>query len=101
MPLYVERARQFAQRLGGDGRMKITPEHPEVNAFHLLMPGSVADLTQRNRDFAEKRGIWMFNMFYESPVEGHSIGEVVIGDSSDDYDLDEAAGWIRAFLDIA
>ena len=101
MPLYVERARQLAERLGGDGRIKITPEHPKVNAFHLLLPGSLADLTQRNRDFAKKRRIWMFNMFYESPFDGHSIGEVAIGDSSDDYDLDEAVGWVRDFLDVA
>ena len=101
MPGYVDRARQFAGRLSGDPRLKITPTQPEVNAFHLLIPGSVEALTRRNRDFAEDRGIWLFNLFYESPVEGHSIGEVVIGDSSDDYDVGEAATWIREFLDLA
>jgi|SRR6185312_2298381 len=101
LPAYVDRARQLAGCLRADPRLKITPERPEVNAFHLLMPGSVEALTQRNRDLAEKRGIWLFNLFYESPVDGHSIGEVVIGDSSDDYDIDEAAGWIRDFLNLA
>ena len=98
MPTYVDRARRLAERLGGDARLTITPARPEVNAFHLLMPGSVAGLTERNRDFAKRRGIWLFNMFYESPLDGHRVGEVVIGDSSDDYDVEEAAGWIREFL---
>lgn len=101
MAAYVDRARQLAEHLRGDPRLTITPARPEVNSFHLLMPGSVEDLRQRNRDFAEKRGIWLFNLFYESPVDGHSVGEVVIGDSSDDYDVDEAARWIREFLDLA
>lgn len=101
MPAYVDRARHFAERLSGDPRLLITPSRPDVNAFHLLMRGSVEALTRRNRDFAEKRGIWLFNLFYESPVEGHSVGEVVIGDSSDDYEVEEAAGWVRDFLDLA
>lgn len=33
-------------------------------------------------------------------MDGRSIGEVVIGDSSDDYSSDEAAGWIADFLDV-
>lgn len=101
MAAYVDRARQLAEHLRGEPRLTITPARPEVNAFHLLMPGSVEDLTQRNRDFAEKRGIWLFNLFYESPVDGHSVGEVVIGDSSDDHSVDEAAAWVGEFLDLA
>ena len=101
MPEYVSRARQLAQLLNGDPRLGLTPQVPETNAFHLLLPGSVEALTKRNRAFAEQRGIWLFNLFYESPVEGQSVGEVVIGDSSDDYELEEAAGWIRDFLDFA
>jgi hypothetical protein len=31
-------------------------------------------------------------------VDGRSVGEVVIGDSSDDYEISEAASWVRDFL---
>jgi threonine aldolase len=101
MPVYVERARALAQALSAEPRLAITPRVPNANAFHLLVPGSVEELTSRNREFARARGIWMFNQFYESPVDGRSIGEVVIGDSSDGYAVDEAAAWIRDFLDLA
>jgi threonine aldolase len=101
MPAYVDRARQLAERLKAEARVAITPQVPDVNAFHLLLPGSVETLAERNRAFAEQHGIWLFNAFYESPVEGRSIGEVVIGQSSDDYEIDEAAGWIADFLALA
>ncbi|MGE5562605.1 MAG: threonine aldolase family protein [Bacillota bacterium] len=101
MPEYVARARGLAARLQGDDRIALTPSVPETNAFHLLVPGTVGALTERNRAFADERGVWLFNMFYESPVEGRSVAEVAIGDSSDDHDAEEAAGWIRDFLDFA
>lgn len=100
MPEYVDRARALAELLSAEQRLTITPRVPGVNAFHLLLPASVKALTERNREFAKLRDVWLFNGFLESPVEGRSIGEIVIGDSSDDYDLEEAAGWIRDFLDV-
>lgn len=101
MPEYVERARKLAARLTTEQRLAVTPRAPDVNAFHLLIPGSVKALTERNREFARQRDVWLFNNFLESPVDGSSIGEVVIGGSSDDYDIEEAAGWIGDFLDLA
>jgi threonine aldolase len=101
MPEYVERARSLAERLSGDQRIAVTPRVPDVNAFHLLIPGLVKTLTERNREFARQHDVWLFNNFLESPVDGRSIGEVVIGDSSDDYDLEEAARWIGNFQDLA
>lgn len=99
MGLYVERARDLAQRLNKNPGLSLTPATPDVNAFHLLLPGSTEALGARHRDFARRRKIWLFNAFLESPVAGHSIAEVVIGDSSDDYDMSEAASWISEFLD--
>lgn len=101
MPTYVERARALAKELHADSRIAVTPRVPHTNAFHLLMPGSVDELAGRNRRFATDRGIWMFNEFYESPVDGHAIGEIVIGESSDDYDAAEALDWVNAFLDAS
>lgn len=99
MPDYVERARALAEALESEPRVGVTPAVPHVNSFHLLLPGSLDELTQRNRAFAAKHGIWMFNGFRESPIDGRSIGEVVIGGSADGWNVGEAANWIREFLD--
>jgi threonine aldolase len=101
MPEYVDRARKLAELLGSEPGLAVTPQLRAVNAFHLLIPGSVEALEERNREFARQRDVWLFNNFLESPVDGRSIGEVVMGDSSDNYELEEAAGWIRAFLNLA
>ena len=100
MPAYVGRARALAETLASEPRLIVTPHGPDANAFHLLLPGSVEELTRRNRACAEQNGIWLFNGFLESSVIGRPVGEVVIGDASDDYDIAEAAGWIRDFLDL-
>lgn len=97
MDEYVRRARALASALAAVDCATITPAVPHVNAFHLLFEGSVDKLADRNRRFAEKFGIWLFNAFYESPVDGHSIAEVVIGDRSDEFQIAEAAQWIADF----
>lgn len=97
MGTYVERARALAERLEG---ITLTPRVPDVNAFHLLLPGSVDELTKRHQQFARDRRVWLFNGFYESPMDGRSIAEVVIGDNSDDWSVEEGAGWIRDFAAI-
>jgi threonine aldolase len=99
MATYVDRARALASLLAEEGRLALTPRVPEVNAFHLLLPGSVERLSEQRDSYAQKHGIWLFNGFLESPVDGRSIGEIVIGDNSDDYELVDAAGWIGDFLD--
>jgi threonine aldolase len=97
MGTYVERARALAERLGG---ITVTPRVPDVNAFHMLLPGSVEELTARHHQFARDRRIWLFNGFYDSLVDARSIAEVVIGDSSDDWEVAEAAAWIRDFAQM-
>lgn len=99
MATYAQRARRLAAELGSRSRIMITPQVPQVNAFHLLLAGNVEALTRKHQEFARERGIWMFNAFFESAVDGHSIAEVVIGDNSDDYEMPEAASWITEFLE--
>jgi threonine aldolase len=101
MATYVERARALAELLSSEQRLVVTPSVPDVNAFHLLLPGTPEELASLNSDFAERCGILLFNGFLESPVAGRSIAEVVIGDASDDYDSAEAAQLIGEFLDLA
>jgi threonine aldolase len=95
---YVARARALAGRLAGSGLL-LNPAHPQVNAFQLLLPGAPAELARRNRDFAEARRVWLFNHFGDSPLHGRATAEVVIGDASDRWGIDEAAAWIRDFAD--
>src|SRR5215470_7489870 len=78
MPDYVCRACVLAARLRDEQICEIHPLVPQVN-----LPGSVDELKQRNRDFATRGRIWLFNAFFESSFEGKTIAEIVIGDAAD------------------
>jgi hypothetical protein len=97
MPDYVRRARALAARLRSERICQIHPLDPAVNAFQVIIAGAVDELKQRNRDFASREEIWLFNAFFESPFEGQAIAEIVIGDAADDYTDDEACDWLRQF----
>lgn len=94
---YVERARRLALRLQDRHRGAIQPFPPQTNAFQIFFEGAPADLKERNRDFASRHGVWLFNAFAEAPQDGWTIGEVVIGDAADHYDDAEAAEWLGEF----
>ena len=94
---YVERARKLAIHLEGRHPGAIIPFPPQTNAFQILLEGSPADLQERNRDFAGRHGVWLFNAFVEAPRDGWTIGEIVIGDAADHYDDAEAAQWLGEF----
>jgi threonine aldolase len=91
---YVGRARALAARLDG---LKVDPETPQVNAFQLLLPGAPALWTEHNRRFAQAHKVWLFSGFRDAALAGHASAEIVIGDNSDDYSIDQAVEWLCAF----
>lgn len=97
MPAYVARARTLAVALDGRVQAVVHPAPPMTNAFQLHMAGGPTELAARNRTFAERHGVWLFNAFGESPFDGLGMGEVVIGDAADGFDDETAAGWLAAF----
>jgi len=97
MPDYVRRARRLAARLRDEKICEIHPLVPEVNAFQVILRGTVAELKERNRGFAAQEKVWLFHSIFEAPFEGRAIGEIAIGDAADDYSDDEACQWLRRF----
>ena len=101
LPRYVQRARSLAPAVAAIPSLQVYPVPPHVNAFAIVMPGRPDQLAEHNRAFARDTGVWLFNGFIEGPRPGTSIAEIVIGDSSDDFTDDEAAGWLRQFAERA
>jgi threonine aldolase len=94
---YAARARRLAARIRAEGMCDINPPVPDANGFQLILSGAPDDLQRRHRAFAERERIWLFNGFFESPLEGRSIAEIVIGEAADDYGDDDACAWLRHF----
>ena len=95
----MARARSLAPAIAAIPTFQVYPLPPHVNAFAIIMPGGQDQLAEHNRAFARDTGIWLFNAFAEGPQPGTSIAEIVIGDTSEDLNDDEAVGWLRRFAD--
>jgi len=98
-PHYLERARALAPRIAAISPLRIYPVRPDVNAFHILVPGRPEPLAAAHRAFCAETSVWLFNGFTEAPLPMHSIAEVVIGDSCESWTDEEAVGWVSSFAE--
>ncbi|MBR0551910.1 threonine aldolase family protein [Stakelama marina] len=98
MPEFVARARELAAALRDMPGVMVNPAKPHAHAFQIIVPGDPADLTDRNRRFAEDHKVWLFNAFQPAPIAGHALAEINIGDGSDNWSVEQAAGWLRDFF---
>jgi threonine aldolase len=98
MPDYVARARALAQGLQSLPDILLQPQIPHGNAFQIWMPGDPAALADRHRAFARAHKVWLFGGFQPTTLASHAMAEIVIGDGSDQYSIEQAVGWIGAFL---
>ncbi len=98
MAEYVGRARELAARLQALPGIIVQPPVPHTNGFQLWLRGEPAALLERHRAFAHDQKTWLFGGFQATALADHSMVEIVIEDASDHYSLDEATGWIGAFV---
>ncbi|MGN6374132.1 MAG: threonine aldolase family protein [Sphingomonas sp.] len=97
MPDYVRRARDLAASIGAVDGVQLHPAAPHTNGFQLWLRGTPEALAARHRAFAEQHRVWLFNAFQPAPLDGWSMAEIVIGDASDDWTVDQAKAWIAEF----
>lgn len=97
MPGYLSRARQLAAAFAAKGFATV-PAEPDVNAFQVILPGDPVALTEANRAFARKTGIWLFNAFLPGDQPGFARAEVVIGDAAETYADAEAVAWVEGLV---
>ncbi len=59
LPDYVARARRLAERIYRERICEINPSAPDVNAFQLILPGTIDALRTRHREFAAREKVWL------------------------------------------
>ena len=97
IPEYVARARALAMQLSNTPKLLLHPSQPQVNAFQIWIAGERDELVARHRVFAEQRGVWLFNSFQPAALSGFMMAEIVIGDASDTYTIEQATYWVQTF----
>jgi threonine aldolase len=98
MAAYAERARGIALALGGVDGITATPLPPHTNAFQVYLPGDARAIEGKALEIAEAHGVWLFNSLAVSPIPGHCMGEIQVGDAAEKLPTDEIVELLRRLL---
>lgn len=88
IPLYVERARGIARVLRALPGVRVLPDPPHVNMFHLTLPGEAEALMDRAAEVARDERVGLFLRARPSGAAETSTVELSIGESA--LTLDDA-----------
>jgi threonine aldolase len=81
MPAYRARARALAHALGRVPGLRILPDPPQVNMFHLYLAAAPEALAAARDRLAADDGVWVAQRFAPSPAPGWSFIELYVGDN--------------------
>ena len=89
VPEYVERARGVAACFARLPGVRVVPDPPVTNLFHVHWPVPSEALLQASAAVARERRIALVTRTRPCDVAGHSISEITIGDAARAISLDE------------
>jgi threonine aldolase len=98
VPAYVAQARAIAQRLAALPGVRVVPEPPHTNLFHVHLPREGERLLDASAAIAEERGLALITRVRPCDVAGHSIVELSIGDAACALSPDEVQAGFQELL---
>ena len=66
------------------------------NAFQVHLRGDAQVVEGKALAIAAERGIWLFNWLVASPIPGHCMGEIQVGDAAEWLPTDEILGLLAS-----
>ncbi|WIO73156.1 beta-eliminating lyase-related protein [Porticoccaceae bacterium LTM1] len=81
-PLYHQRAKEVAQLISSIEGVKVIPENPQINMFHIHFSGDAKVLAGRALEFAEREKIWSFAELQPTDSEGVCRFEWYVGEKA-------------------
>ncbi len=99
VPGYVSRAREIAARLAALPGVRVVPDPPHTNLFHVHLPREGEALLDASAAIAEERGLTLLTRVRGCDVAGHSVVELSIGDAASALSLDEVEAGFRELLE--
>ena len=82
MPDFVAKARSMAASIADLGGLRIHPDPPHVNMFHVLLPHPAARCEAARDRVAAQTGIWLSNRFWAYESETACALEIVVGETA-------------------
>ena len=96
---YRDRAISLAAVIGTLDGVFVTPQPPQVNGFHVYLPGSPELLRERHLNLAASEGDWLFNGFWPTSAHGQSVVEIQVSDSAAAFTDAEVLDRIRQLIE--
>jgi hypothetical protein len=101
IPGYVAHAGQIAERLALLPGVKVVPDPPCSNLFHVQLPCSSERLIDASASIAEERKVAFLMRARDCDVAGYCAVELAIGDAARSLTLDEIVAGFRELLERA
>lgn len=89
MPAFVSHARDLAVRLQQLDHIRLEPEIPHVNMFHMRLPCSAQKAEAARDAAARETGIWLASRFWDYEDADQCSMEVTIGEKALAVPVDE------------
>jgi len=101
MPGFVETAKRLGQAVEEIDGVHVSPNPPQVNMFHVMLPVN-ASVAERARDMvAEKMGIWIANRFWDYEGDDVCAMEVMVGEKVSALPQEDFIGAIKLLAEEA
>ncbi|MDA5193964.1 threonine aldolase family protein [Govanella unica] len=98
MPGYVARAREIALALTAIPGVRVAPEPPQTNGFHVFLPGQAAELEKRHAQLAADSGVWFFQTFAPTQVPGVTMVEIEVLSAAAVVETSEIVAAVRTLI---
>ena len=98
MPAYVEHAKAVAAELATLDRVRVVPEPPQAQMFHLYLEAARETLLAGIRRVAAEQGIWTWRTVFGSDQPGVQVVELSVGDATLGFAPAEVRGLVAEIL---
>ena len=98
LPAYCERARRIAALFSSLPGVRVLPDPPPTNLFHVFFPCSEQRLLEASAEIARARRVTLFSRTRPCDLPGYACCEVSIGDGASALEDDELAALVTELL---
>lgn len=98
MPLYLQRARELALALRELPGVRIVPDPPHINLFHVVLDLPPEQALAARRRVAREHGIWLFGGLREGFAPGTCRFELYIGETALTLELERVRQAMASLL---
>lgn len=98
---YYQQAKKIAAALAELPGVITVPNPPHTNGFQIYLPGEPQALKKASFEIAANEGLWLFGYFDETAVPGLSMGEIVVGEVTEQWTASEVGEAIAKMIEMS